>query len=175
MYRAGEIFLEKVSNFRGYGGKFAFTVHNVLPHDTERRDVWVWFFKSIMKVCDFIHTHNSSAIHEMQKEYEVPEAKCHVFPHGNYVGSYPMRQSTEEAREHLLIPEQNTVFGFVGQLRAYKGLEKLISSFDKIQSQYEAIDLLIAGKAVYPTPAGYWERMAIFKKINHCSRRFCSG
>ncbi|MCV3765726.1 glycosyltransferase [Rhizobium sp. TRM95796] len=164
MYRAGEIFLEKVSNFRGYGGKFAFTVHNVLPHDTERRDVWVWFFKSIMKVCDFIHTHNRSAIHEMQKEYEVPEAKCHVFPHGNYVGSYPMRQSTEEARQHLLIPEQNTVFGFVGQLRAYKGLEKLISSFDKIQSKYEAIDLLIAGKAVYPTPAGYWERMAIFKK-----------
>jgi GT2 family glycosyltransferase/glycosyltransferase involved in cell wall biosynthesis len=164
MYRAGEIFLEKVSNLRSYGGKFAFTVHNVLPHDSEKRDIWAWFYESIMKLSDFVHLHSASAIEEMKKEYKVPVDKCHIFPHGNYVGSYPMRQATDEARQQLLLPEENTVFGFVGQLRAYKGLEKLVSSFEKIRIKHENVDLLIAGKAVHPTPSGYWERLSIFKK-----------
>jgi GT2 family glycosyltransferase/glycosyltransferase involved in cell wall biosynthesis len=164
MYRAGEIFLEKVSHFRNYGGKFAFTVHNVLPHDADKRDIWAWFFEAVLKACDFIHIHSATAIAEMAKEYPVPARKCHVFPHGNYLGSYPMRQTGEEARQQLQLPQENTVFGFVGQLRAYKGLEKLLSSFEEIRRKNDHVDLLIAGKAVHPTPSGYWERVSIFKR-----------
>jgi glycosyltransferase involved in cell wall biosynthesis len=79
---------------------------------------------------------------QVVKEFNIRQDKIVVIPHGHYVGVY--EQKGKDYREAYGIPEDGYVFLFVGAIKPYKGIDKLIEAFNKIKN--ESTYLVIAGK-----------------------------
>ncbi len=155
--RRAEEFTKKVRYFQAAGGCFLWTIHNKLPHDRLFSFEYKRFFQCLASIADGILLHSSSAVRVLDAELKIHEEKVHVIPHGSYIGVYPSRTSRQQARERLSIPSSDFVIGFIGQLRPYKGLEKLVSAFRQLNRENGSVRLLIAGKPVYPTKPGFWQ------------------
>jgi glycosyltransferase involved in cell wall biosynthesis len=68
-----------------------------------------------------------------------------TIPHGHYRGAYPDIVSRREARVALDLSLNKFVALFIGQIRPYKGVSRLIRSF--VDSHVTDADLVVAGKA----------------------------
>jgi glycosyltransferase involved in cell wall biosynthesis len=67
-----------------------------------------------------------------------------VIPRGHYRGAYPDTMTKSEAREALKIHAHEFVILFLGQIRRYKGVGRLIQCFAR--AQISCAQLLIAGR-----------------------------
>ena len=61
-----------------------------------------------------------------------PPAKVLHVPHPAYLGAYPDDVSDADARRHYDLGADDLVFGFVGNLRPYKGLDDLLAAFETL-------------------------------------------
>ena len=90
--------------------------------------------------------------------------KSSIIHHGNYIDVYPTPNKSEAIiKEELKIPQGSILLTYIGAIRPYKGLEKLITAFNQLEAAN--IYLLIAGKAM---PSNYKDD--ILKKINEHDR-----
>lgn len=153
-------FIEKINRFRSLGGVFVWTVHNLLPHDKDRKERQDQFQRQMSKLCDVIHVHSEAAAHQFETRYAVNPGRIFVAPHGNYVGWYT--DPIVDAKSVCGYSDEQFVFGFVGQIRPYKGVDRLIDAFQAVKSTRDHAHLFVAGKPVHPTPPG---RMATLQKV----------
>ncbi|WP_165364212.1 glycosyltransferase [Sporolactobacillus sp. THM19-2] len=79
---------------------------------------------------------------EVFKNFKVNQDKIVVIPHGHYKDAY--KKTGKNIRTELGIPANNYVFGFIGQISPYKGIDKLIDAFIKIPDNNT--HLIIAGR-----------------------------
>lgn len=142
-------FLQKLKKFQICGGKVVWTIHNKLPHDTKFYSAELEFHCALSNIADLIILHDKSAIEIVNEEYTVDPQKVKLIPHGNYLTSYQNDISREEARKRLGLNKQDIIFGFVGQLRPYKGLSEFIDSVIPVTKE-KGVSALIAGKPVWP-------------------------
>lgn len=146
-------FLSKLELFKASGGFVIWTIHNKLPHDTKFLVAEREYHNALSDLADMVLLHDESAFDAVNKEYTVSREKVKIINHGNYIDSYPNDLNKEEARREVGISDEALVFGFIGQLRPYKGLSEFIESVVPLTRKYN-VNALIAGKPVWPFSAG---------------------
>jgi beta-1,4-mannosyltransferase len=145
-----DAFLGALDAFRAAGGRLVWTVHNVLPHDTKFPTLDLELRKGVVERADIIHVLSAGTVAAAAPLYEIPGSKVLHISHPAYVGVYP-DNSDAYARRHYRIEADDVVFGVVGNLRPYKGLDDLLDAFESITASppdARRRRLLIAGMPV---------------------------
>lgn len=126
--------------------KIVWTVHELRNLDNTYPFLQTVAAHFLFLFVDKIIVHGETAKEIIKKDFIVNKDKIKVIPHGNYISCYKNNISREEARKRLKINKSSFVFCFFGKIRPYKGIEKLIEEFGKIQRK--DIELIIAGPAI---------------------------
>jgi beta-1,4-mannosyltransferase len=127
------------------GVKLIWTIHNKVSHENYNRKKELIIRRILCACVNKIILHSEEALNEVSKFYRVRISnKTKVIFHGNYVNCYPPpSQSKSLLRSRLEITDDDIVILFFGALKPYKGIETLISAFDKVDRKN--LKLIIAG------------------------------
>ncbi|CUH39461.1 GDP-mannose:glycolipid 4-beta-D-mannosyltransferase precursor [Jannaschia seosinensis] len=147
-------FRDKLSYFVSLGGVVLWTVHNVVSHDAKFRGVERALGQDVADLAASIHVHSERLLPILAEDYDLAREKILIEPHPNYIGHYPSYVGREDARARLSLDSDAKVFLFFGQLRPYKGIEKLVKCFLELQKSEPNIHLLIVGNPVFPYSKG---------------------
>ncbi len=125
--------------------KVVYTAHNVLPHESNRTDIY--FYRFVYMIVSKIIVHSEYIKYRLQRELNVSEKKIFIIPHGNF-DFYIHKDliTSNEARFQLHISPNEDVLLFFGFIREYKGLDLLLDSFSKATSINNNLRLVIAGE-----------------------------
>ncbi len=124
-------FLEELRFARSVGWNVVWTAHNLYPHDRTHHDIDVEFRRRFVEIATAIISHCDAAAEATRREFR-PLAPIVVIPHGNFIDVLPPSVSRQEERAANGIPADAFVYGFIGNLLPYKGLEELIDTFRRI-------------------------------------------
>lgn len=125
-------FFAAVDAFRVAGGRVVWTAHNVLPHDTAFPDVDVELRRGVVTRADIVHVLSAGTVAAAAPLYAIPPDKVLHLPHPAYLGVYRDEVSEAEARRAYGLGPDDIVFGLVGHLRPYKGLDELLDAFESL-------------------------------------------
>jgi len=127
------------------GIKIVWTVHNLIAHETKEPENELACRRVIAYCCHKMIAHSESAKQLIAKTYKISGDKISVVPHGNYCSSYKVDELlVHDAKQRYELDDTDTVLLFIGAVRKYKGLNALLSAFEK-QDQTK-LKLIIAGK-----------------------------
>ena len=134
----------KVARFKGI--KIFWTVHNIRPHERDHRVLeWV-FWRLFLPNLDGIICLSETGKTKLFREHpQAQSAPVFTIPHGHYRGVYPDVMDKQQACAALGIPPGDFVAVFIGYIRAYKGVGRLIRSF--VKARLANSKLLVAGAA----------------------------
>lgn len=136
----------QLAAFQARGGRVAFTVHNLDPHeDPGPADRWA--MAQMLRRADVLHVHDASTAEAIAARYG-RRAGIAVVPHGHYLASYPNTVGRAEARVRLGLPADAFVYACLGLMRPYKGLEGLLPAFRALPGADAC--LLVAGQPGSP-------------------------
>jgi glycosyltransferase involved in cell wall biosynthesis len=124
------------------GIRIVYTVHNLLPQDTECQFEGV--YSQLYPLADRLICHDSSAARELERRFGVSRAKISVIPHGVLFqeaapsGAAAIRQRWGVAADECLVMWQ-------GIIRAYKGLSCLLRAWRRVAAGGPRAKLAIVG------------------------------
>ena len=122
-----------------------YTAHDLLPHGDNSQNSQS-IFRKIYCISDKIIVHSESNKREMVDLFKIDAKKVYVVPHGSFDAFYTDKNLTKDtARKEIKIPDGKRVILFFGFIKKYKGLEYLVSAFQKIKGGLDNITLLIVG------------------------------
>lgn len=142
MQRQMRKMLDSLKLARELGYKVVWTAHNIYPHNRTHQGIDHKFRLHLCQLCTSIIAHCEASAAEVKQQFDRTH-DLFVIPHGHFIGVYPGNVSRTQARSSLGIPSQDFAYGFIGGILPYKGLEKLIETFTRIQRTDSW--LLIAG------------------------------
>ena len=128
------------------GIRIVWTVHNLLDHDRRYPRYELYCRRVIAHLSDVLIAHSPTAKRKVEEAYRITEDSCVEVvsvPHGHYINNYENDVSRAEARERLGLPHDETVYCFFGNIRPYKGVDILIDTFNRSDSDSR---LLLAGR-----------------------------
>lgn len=134
----------KIARFKNT--KVFWTVHNIRPHERKHPVLERMFWRLFLPNVDGIICQSESGKATLFREH--PRAQSlpvFTIPHGHYRGVYPDGMDKGQARAALDIRPDDFVAVFLGQIRPYKGVNQLISSFTDARLSHSK--LLVAGTA----------------------------
>lgn len=140
-------FGQALAAFQRRGGRLAWTVHNVLPHEEQHHDEEVELARLLTERADLIHVLSEVTFDEVAGLYDLDSAKVTVVPHSSYAGQYPDWVTPAAARARLGIMPAEKVLLALGGVRPYKGLDLLLDVFEQLVETDPTLRLLVAGKA----------------------------
>jgi glycosyltransferase involved in cell wall biosynthesis len=144
-------FLAALDAFLAAGGRLVWTVHNVLPHDTSFPALDLELRRGVVARADIVHVLSAGSVAAAAASYEIPASKVLHVPHPAYLGVYLDDVSDADSRARYGIDPDDIVFGVVGNLRPYKGLDDLLDAFEALTASpphARRRRLLIAGAPV---------------------------
>ncbi len=124
-------FVDELRLARSLGWRVVWTAHNLYPHDRTHHEVDVEFRHALVGIATAIMSHCDGAADVVRREFR-PAAPVFVVPHGNFIDVLPPSVSREAERSALGIADGDFVYGFIGNLLPYKGLEELVDSFSAV-------------------------------------------
>jgi beta-1,4-mannosyltransferase len=134
----------KVARFKKT--KIFWTAHNIEPHEQKHPLLERVFWRVFLPNVDGIICMSQTGKQELFRHHpETQSIPIFTIPHGHYRGAYPDEMTEDEARTALGLPSDDFVAVFLGQIRAYKGVERLIRCF--IEAQITNAKLIVAGSA----------------------------
>lgn len=137
-----------VYSVRRKGVKVVWTIHNKYAHkgfDKKRerlfRTMLAWAVNETI-------LHSEQAVKELKSIYgEKFPYKVNVIPHGNYFNCYPdPTAERSELKRRLNVPPEHILVLYFGAVRPYKGVERLITSFQSANADKNKT-LIVAGNA----------------------------
>ena len=132
---------------RQRGTKIVWTVHDLGPHESPHPWLEALFWPLFVPMVDGFITLSEHARREALARFPhlrtLPGA---VIPHGHYRPAYPVPASRAAARTEWELPENAVVAAFVGRIRPYKNVDRLIQTFRKFESRDAR--LLVTGNPV---------------------------
>lgn len=135
------IFRLYIANYLNY--HIVWTAHNILPHNKPIKPIHNMIRRFFLMKTDAVISHctygKEALIHQFQ-----PSAPIYIIPHGNYLGVHNITMTRESARSSLDIKRDQFVYLMVGNITAYKGIDKFINAFQKVSSNYDIA--IIAGR-----------------------------
>jgi glycosyltransferase involved in cell wall biosynthesis len=119
---------------RVLGFRVVWTVHNVLPHEADRKDVEKtrWFYSH----ADAVFVHYEANVDRLRETLQVDTGKVTVIAHPTFEDSYPNTIGREESRRILDIPLDAKVVLCFGQMRPYKGMEVFAEAIAELGDEY---------------------------------------
>ena len=135
--------LSAIKSTRARGGRIAFTVHNVVPHDDLGDPEKVRHFRTwrqwLLEQSDAVHVHSRAAREMILSDYDIAPERLHVVPHPSYAGVFtPLERPVAPA-------DRRRFLGF-GSVRRNKGMPNLIGAFKGLAVPGRDIELHIAGR-----------------------------
>jgi beta-1,4-mannosyltransferase len=127
------------------GTRLIWTAHNLAPHESDHPSLERWFFGLLTGNLAAVICLSRSAKALFRQRYpQTRHFPVYIVPHGHYRGCYPDAISRQEARQKLGLGGAELVFLFIGQLRRYKNVIRLIECFrDGARPHWR---LIIAGR-----------------------------
>jgi len=116
--------------------KIAYTVHDPILHKGEGGKIRNWVQKKIIKTADVFFVHGLENKRLLVDNYKLNNKQVHVIPHGEFI--FWDKDKFNIKQEKIIL--------FFGRIRKYKGLEILISAFEKIYKQIPDYKLFIVGQ-----------------------------
>jgi GT2 family glycosyltransferase/glycosyltransferase involved in cell wall biosynthesis len=145
--QATNVYLSKLKTFKDMGGHIIWTVHNTLNHEGLFASHELRLIETLIELSDYIQIHSEHTLTQTNQHYVLNPEKIMQGPHGSYIDYYPNETTRNTARCQLGIDQKAIVFLFLGQIRAYKGLENLLTAFEQLNTQVSSAKLIIAGDA----------------------------
>jgi glycosyltransferase involved in cell wall biosynthesis len=127
---------------RKRGSKIVLTVHDLLPHDTA--DVYQQTFQNLYQGVDQIICHSDHIRTRLEAEFDVPNHKVEVIPHGPFFYDLPDTDHEATLRTFGMDPTQLLVL-WQGIIFPYKGIDLLLNAWRKVEDGNDTISLVIAG------------------------------
>lgn len=129
-----------------WGKKIVWTIHNLAPHNIKYKLINKVFWSVYFRLVDgCISLSEANKLIAIRRYPFLTKLKHSVCLHGLYTDYYEDDISRSVARRKLNIPADKKTFLFLGQIKPYKNVEKLINIFTDNTSFKDCI-LLIAGK-----------------------------
>jgi glycosyltransferase involved in cell wall biosynthesis len=143
---AARDFVQKLKDFKALGGRIVWTVHNAVSHDSEYEETELRLSEQVAEIADVLHFHSQSSVDEVAASFPFRREKAVVSRHGSFVGVYPDFVDRDGARRALDISADADVLLSLGQIRGYKGLDRLLEAFRDLSRTRPNAILLIAGE-----------------------------
>jgi glycosyltransferase involved in cell wall biosynthesis len=129
--------------------KIIFKVHDIdtnilLNHNKDYKKL-KWSMRLFLSKVDSIISHNSY-VKSILVDFKIKSEKIHIIAHG--INNFqPIHNISKKfARESLGISDSKKVFLFYGNIRSYKGLDRLLESILLLKDNFKDIHLIVAGK-----------------------------
>lgn len=119
------------------------TIHNLYPHHAKYPRMERFMRTLICRFCSKLIVASESIKRKVMMEFGVPASKLSVVKHGHYLGVY--KPKGMDFRRIYNISDDASIYLFLGAIKAYKGVEDLIESFNAVKTKQSY--LIIAGKA----------------------------
>jgi glycosyltransferase involved in cell wall biosynthesis len=139
---AGTVTLLAFHFLRLRGVHLVWTIHNLYPHHVDHGRLEKILRRRLAHVFADCIVASVSIEAEALGEFGLKPAKVHVIHHGSYVGAYPT--TGNDMRQRYGLTSEEFVYLFVGSIKPYKGLDRLISDFSRLD--IPDAKLLIVGK-----------------------------
>jgi glycosyltransferase involved in cell wall biosynthesis len=124
------------------GSKIILTVHDLLPHDTAEAHKRT--FQYLYDFVDGIICHSDHIEARLEAEFGVPRDKVSVIPHGPFFYDLP-DVGSETTLRSFGIDHGKVMVLWQGIIFPYKGIDLLLDAWQKVETQYDNADLVIAG------------------------------
>lgn len=134
-------FLEWLT-LRALGIRFAWTVHNVTNHENHQARWELIACRLLARVVGSMIVHCAAAVPIVAAAYRIPAERLHIVPLGQYGDWYGSAPDRDEARRGLGLPQDAFVFLFFGQIRVYKGLDRLLAAFARLPAEHARLILV---------------------------------
>jgi beta-1,4-mannosyltransferase len=138
---------ELLDTLKARGARLVWTVHNVLPHDTEFEAQEVRLREQVVERADLVHVMSPGTPAAVEDWFALPHEKVYQCHHPGYQGVYPDWISRAEARRRLRIPDGAVALLLTGAVKPYKGIADLLEAVDRVSRVRPGrIVLIVAGK-----------------------------
>jgi glycosyltransferase involved in cell wall biosynthesis len=152
--------IDQLDAYRSAGGRIAWTVHNVLPHETRFQDDEVRLAAAVAARADVVHIMSDRTPELVAPYYELPRDRLLAVPHMSYFGAYPDHVSRLDARHALGLLPDDLVLLTLGWIRPYKGLDDLLDAWQSLPPATRR--LVVAGEPTQDAAnAAFLERAAL--------------
>lgn len=135
--------IENLALARLLGYKVVWTVHNLYPHESSSRDLDHLAQVAITHLATAVIVHCNHARQLVRKHFRRRDG-VFVVPHGNFIDPYPNTVGRDEARRRMGLTEDNFVYFYFGNVRRYKGIERLLEVFRSLPGDH--LRLLLGAK-----------------------------
>jgi len=126
------------------GTRLIWTVHNQLPHRTRHFDLELELNRYLADRAWRVIQLNPFTRQAVADLFELPAERTVTLRHASYLGVYPDPPDEATARAAIGAPPSGPTIGFVGQVRAYKGINTLLAAADLVD--VDGLTLLLAGR-----------------------------
>jgi glycosyltransferase involved in cell wall biosynthesis len=127
---------------RWRGSKIVLTVHDLLPHDTG--DAHRQTFNRLYGTVDGLICHSDHVKTRLGAEFDVPEGKISVIPHGPFFYDLPSTGLQQNSQSLVNEPCDALVL-WQGIIFPYKGIDLLLNAWKQVEAKTENVCLVIAG------------------------------
>lgn len=138
-------FLEALDQMHGLGMGSIWTIHNVIPHECADPVLEAQLRQELADRVDLVHVMCESTVAECASRFEIPASKVRVLAHPSYIDVYPNLIDRQTARYELGLSTDDYVYLHFGQIRPYKGVDRLLDAFDRLSRQRPRAKLLLVG------------------------------
>lgn len=150
-------FLSQVLMARLCGARVVWTAHDLVSHERHFPLVEDFAMRVFVRLCDAAIVHGPHARRAVLEAYpSLSGAIPEPIPHGPMGEAYPPLPPRIRARRELGIHDDEFVLLHFGQIRRYKGTERLVRAFKDL-SGIPGVRLIIAG---HPRDAGFARELA---------------
>jgi glycosyltransferase involved in cell wall biosynthesis len=136
-------FISRFRLARRLGYRVVWTAHNILPHRAPLPPLHVAIRRMMMREADAVIAHCEAGREELLRRFP-RQGLVHVVPIGHYKGIYPITMSRSESRAALGLESSSFVYLALGNIAAYKGLERFVVAFRQVAEGSDVA--LIAGR-----------------------------
>ena len=141
--------LDNIKHLKDHGGKIVYTMHNPLPHNRIFTDIDKIINKEMYILSNHIIVLGPSAKETILKNERI-NTPITAIKHVSFREFYGKKPNKQSVKRKIGLPTNSIIFGNIGSIKPYKGLEFIIKSFIKLsesQNYNKKLHLLIAGYA----------------------------
>ena len=139
-------FISRIDDAKRQGAIIAWTIHNLLSHDTPHRELEADMSRKLAQRADIVLVHGNAALDQARDLFPAIGGKEILIPHGNYIGVYDNSVSRAQARQYLGIGLEKTVFLCLGHVRPFKGFAEFLAAFGDAGDARDRCHVIVAGR-----------------------------